>query len=94
MPPGYEVPGGQMSGQELIPLEDLAAGTCGVVRQLGGGKDFAARLAAMGLAVGTQVEVLQNRRHGPLLALARGTRIALGRGEALKIMVEALDDGC
>jgi ferrous iron transport protein A len=90
---GHEVNGEQMSGQELISLEDVATGKRGVVCQLGGGTDFAARLAAMGLAVGTPVEVLQNRGHGPILVLVRGTRIALGRGEALKIMVEALDDG-
>ena len=90
---GHEVDGEQMSGQELISLLDVAAGKCGVMRRLGGGKDFAARLAAMGLAVGTQVEVLQNRGPGPILVLVRGTRIALGRGEALKIIVEALDDG-
>lgn len=88
---GHEMDGGQTSGQGLIPLEEVAAGKRGVVRQLGGGPDFAARLAAMGPAVGAPVEVLQNRGHGP--ALVRGTRIALGRGEALKITVEAQDDG-
>jgi ferrous iron transport protein A len=42
----------------------------------------------MGLSVGSRLKVLQNRGHGPLLVLVRDTRIALGRGEALKIMVE------
>lgn len=77
-----------MSEKKLIPLERLAASARGVVRQLGGGRDFARRLAGLGMALGTEVQVLQNRGRGPMLVLVRGTRIALGRGEALKIMVE------
>jgi ferrous iron transport protein A len=41
----------------------------------------------MGISVGCQIEVLQNPAHGPLLVLVRDTRIALGRGEASKILV-------
>lgn len=77
-----------MSDQKLISLERLGAGAHGVVRQLGGGRDFARRLAGLGVALGTDVQVLQNRGRGPMLVLVRGTRIALGRGEALKIIVE------
>ena len=82
-----------MSEQQLIPLQDLPAGARGLVRQLGGGKDFATRLSAMGLSLGTEVEVLQNPGHGPMLVRVRGARIALGRGEALKVMVEASGHG-
>jgi ferrous iron transport protein A len=79
-----------MANREYLPLERLQPGGHGIVRELEGGKAFASRLAAMGLAVGAQIEVLENRRHGPLLVLVRDTRIALGRSEALKIVVEEL----
>jgi len=70
-------------------LVQLSAGSRAVVRQLRGGKDFGSRLAAMGLSVGSNLEVLQNSRHdSPVLILVRDTRIALGHGEALKILVE------
>jgi ferrous iron transport protein A len=59
-----------------------------VVRALDGGLAFAGRLAAMGIVTDTPLEVLQNRGEGPLLVLARDTRIALGRGEAARILVE------
>ena len=72
----------------VISLEKLGQGSCAVVRELGGGRAFSSRLASMGLSVGSRLKVLQNRGHGPLLVLVRDTRIALGRGEALKIMVE------
>ena len=52
---------------------------------------FASRLAAFGLSLGSEVEVLQNRGHGPVLIRVRDTRIALGRGEAKKILAEALE---
>jgi Fe2+ transport system protein FeoA len=37
--------------------------------------------------------VLQNPSRGPLLVLVRGTRIALGRGEAAKILVNEVEQG-
>ena len=49
---------------------------------------LAGRLAGMGLTVGSRVEVLQNRGHGPVLGRVRETRIGLGRGEAAKVLVE------
>jgi len=72
-----------------VPLTDLPGGAHAAVRALRGGRELASRLIAMGLAVGTPIEVLQNRGRGPLLVLVRDTRIALGRGEAAKVMVEA-----
>ena len=40
------------------------------------------------VAVGAPLVVLQNPGHGPMLVNVRDTRIALGRGEAMKILVE------
>jgi ferrous iron transport protein A len=81
-----------MSKTAQTPLDQLPAGSHAEVRQLGGGKEFANRLASMGLSVGSRLQVLQNRGHGPLLVLVRDTRIALGRGEAMKILTEGLAD--
>lgn len=81
-----------MTAPVLITLGQLAAGRQAVVRKLCGGADFAGRLAAMGLAPGTRVEMLQNIGQGPLLVRAHDTRVALGRGEVLKILVEESDD--
>jgi ferrous iron transport protein A len=82
-----------MDQPRVVSLDRLGPGAHGVLRHLGGGKDFASRLAALGLSLGTEVEVLQNPGHGPMLVRMRGTRIALGRGEALKIRVEELTHG-
>lgn len=76
---------------EMKSLDQFKNGQCGVVHTLGAGKEFASRLSAMGLAIGSPLKVIQNRGRGPLLILVRDTRIALGRGEAVKIMVVAQD---
>lgn len=45
------------------------------------------QIATMGLRPGKCVEMLANRGHGPLVVLLDETRIALGRGMAMKIYV-------
>jgi ferrous iron transport protein A len=72
----------------LVPLDRLPRGAAAVVRQLQGGDELAQRLAALGLTVGAPFVVLQNTGRGPLLVIARETRIALGRGEATRVLVE------
>ncbi len=81
-----------MTGPQLVPLDTIPSGTSVVVRKLESGRELATRLAALGLSIGSQVKVLQNRAHGPLLVLVRDTRVALGRGQALKILVEEIGD--
>jgi len=74
----------------MKPLSDLEVGERGVVCQLRGGKDAAGRLAALGFTPGVEITVVRNESHGPILVIARGARMALGRGEAGKILVERL----
>ena len=69
-------------------LVDLSTGASGVVTRLRGGKDFAARVIALGLTIGAEVTVLQNYGRGPVIVTVRGARVALGRGEAQKIQVD------
>jgi ferrous iron transport protein A len=76
-----------MAGYPTIPLAEAPAGQRFLVQQLRGGKDFVSRMTALGFTEGTEVQVIQNYGHGPLIALVRGTRVALGRGEAMKVLV-------
>ena len=69
-------------------LSDFPAGSGGVVCNLDGGKEFTARIAAMGLAPGAQVTVVQNYGNGPVIVAVCNTRVALGRREAAKILLE------
>jgi ferrous iron transport protein A len=45
------------------------------------------RLATLGFIPGQRVDMVQNFGVGPLIVSVQNTRIALGRGEARKILV-------
>jgi ferrous iron transport protein A len=68
-------------------LSDLAPGEVGVVHKLTGGWGFMSRLATLGFTPGAKLTMVQNFGRGPLIVSIRGTRIALGRGEAAKVVV-------
>ena len=76
--------------QNLKLLNDLPAGTCGIVRQLDGGKEFIGRVAALGFTPETEVEIVQNLGHGAIIVAVRGTQVALGYGEAAKVQVQVM----
>jgi ferrous iron transport protein A len=73
-------------------LSALPTGQVGVVRQLAGGRGFMSRLAALGFTPGAEVTMVQNFGRGPLIVLVRDTRVALGRGEAAKVLVEKVSE--
>ena len=77
-----------MRSAPILPLVDLPAGASAVVRSRAGGPEFVGRVSAMGIAPGATVDVLRNPRRGPLPVRVRDTRLALGRGEAAKVLVE------
>ena len=79
---------------EVLPssLDEVPAGKRTLVRALRGGKEFVNRMAALGFTVGAEVQVVQNFGRGPLITLVRGVRVALGRGEALKVLTEEIKD--
>jgi len=82
------------------PLTTLKAGETGIIVSItpnpggrgwghGGGHGFVKRLMDMGLTPGTQVEISKTAPfHGPVEVIVRGSRLALGRGMAERILVE------
>lgn len=76
--------------QGLKAVSDLPAGGRGVVRLLHGGTEFTHRMVTLGFTPGVEVTVVQNYGRGPIQVSVRDTHVALGRGEALKVMVEVL----
>jgi ferrous iron transport protein A len=65
----------------------MRTGEQGVVVELAAGRGLMSRMASLGFTPGATVTVLQNYGRGPLIALVRDARIALGRGEAGRIHV-------
>jgi ferrous iron transport protein A len=48
------------------------------------------RLAELGFTPNTTIKILKSFGSGPLLLEVKGSRIALGRGIAMKVLVEVL----
>jgi DtxR family Mn-dependent transcriptional regulator len=76
-----------------VPLTTLKKGESGRVAFINGGHGkggrFEKRLMDMGLTPGTTVTVVKSAPfHGPLEVIVRGSRLALGRGMAERIIVE------
>ena len=70
-----------------MQLVELEPGKKAIIRRLDGGRAILSRLAALGFTPGAVVTVIRNSDHGPLLVSLRGSRVALGRGEAAHIFV-------
>ncbi len=71
--------------QEFVRLADLGPGRSAVVVDVAGGRGAAGRLLALGLVPGRRVQVLKNDGQGPVILAAGATRLAVGRGLALKV---------
>lgn len=69
-----------------MPLAMASEGERVRIFTLRGGKGLEMRLTALGLNVGSEIEVL-NYQSGHLVVLRGETRLALGAGMAQKIMV-------
>jgi ferrous iron transport protein A len=77
-------------------LGAVRKGEAARIRKMQGGHGFLSRLASLGFTPGTHLRVVQNYGHGPIIVSVRDTRVALGRGEAEKILIERVaagDDG-
>jgi len=69
-------------------LAEVPSGGRSIVKRLQGGSSFVSSFVAMGFTVGHLVKVVHNSGKGPLITQVGNTRIALGRGEALKVVVK------
>ena len=82
-----ETPSMPIADNGTVPLSALGVGEQGIVVELAARHGLLSRMASLGFTPGVTVTVLQNFGRGPLIALVRGARIALGRGEAARIRV-------
>ena len=67
-------------------LSDIPVGQKVCLVSVKGGRDITRRLLALGLSKGNEVEVLQHRGRGVVVA-KNGNRVALGEGVAQMLVV-------
>jgi ferrous iron transport protein A len=63
------------------------------IRTMCGGNHFLSRLASLGFTPGARLRVVQNFGNGPIIVSIRDTRVALGRGEATRVLVDRVAGG-
>ena len=73
-----------------LPLASIPPGQRVRITGYRGGRMLRARLLAMGLNLGQEVDILQNNR-GLIIVGVNGGRVALGRGISQKILTEPLE---
>ncbi|MEW6067338.1 MAG: FeoA domain-containing protein [Nitrospirota bacterium] len=78
--------------RELNPLLAIREGQEGIIHSITGGRGLISRLAAMGIAPGIKIKVVRNSG-GPLLIATNGAKVAIGRGQASKIIIISLSQG-
>ena len=72
----------------MLPLVMISAGEDVQLVNVVGGRVLRKRLADLGLNPGMNLRVVQVGPQGPMILAVKGSRIALGRGMAQKVMVE------
>jgi len=71
-----------------MPLAMAGMGHHLRVVKINAGHGLCERLSSMGLVPGAILEVLSNGFRGPMIVAVKGSRVMLGRGMALKVLVE------
>ena len=74
------------------PLAMLPQGINVKVVKIVGGKGITRKLVEMGFTPGENVKILHSDFSGPILVSVKGSRVALGRGVAMKIIVDGLGE--
>ena len=70
-----------------LPLALVPPGTEGKIVEIRGGRGLVKRLSDLGFTQGTKVRVVHTHNPGPVLVEVKDSRIALGRGVSMKIIV-------
>jgi len=84
-------PSGKRDGRPAVPLTTLHPGNVSRVVFVRGGRSVVKRLCDLGLTPGTPVSLLRSApMNGPVEVRSRGCNLALGRGIADKIYVDAI----
>jgi ferrous iron transport protein B len=76
--------------KEPVSLVALRENETGIIHAVSGGQALTSRLAGMGIVPNAKIRVLRSRG-GPIIVEVADTRIALGEGEAARILVYGLE---
>lgn len=73
--------------KSAISLLSLKTGMTGTIVKIAGGRGACKRLNELGLTPGTKIEMVNNVRNGPVMIKVKGSKLAIGRGLARKVLL-------
>lgn len=76
----------------LMSLGTLKPDETATLAALSGGRTFTSRCLALGFTPGAEVRMERNSGRGPVVVVVRGVRLALGRGESMRLTVRSRRD--
>lgn len=79
---------------EKVSLDQMRSGSWVIIQSIDGDKKFVRRAAGRGFTPEAALLVVQNFGIGPLIVFLCDTQVALGRGEAKKIIVRRRQHEC
>ena len=71
----------------LMLLTDSPVNVPLIVASIDAGREAQARLTSMGILPGEKLILLRRDLHGPIVLEVKGTRVAIGRGLGMKVLV-------
>lgn len=72
----------------FTPLAMLSEGDEGKVKEIRGGRGLIRRLSELGFIGGERIRIIHSQSSGPILVEIKDSRIAIGRGVAMKIIID------
>jgi len=72
-------------------LSDLKSGERQVIKSINAGIRLFNRLASMGICEGTEFNLIKNNVGGPVIIEINGSKFAIGRSMAEKILIGKID---
>ena len=82
-----------MTDKTEIPLSVVPTGRTVRLSSIDAGCGLKSKLAAMGMVGNVELFVVSNSSPGPFVVNVKGTKIAIGRGMANKVMVSCEQTG-
>ena len=78
-------------GTDSMTLSRAEVGKIYMLVSFDGGQHLREKIYSMGLNSGARLKVITNSGRGPVGLEVRQTRLGIGRGMAMKILVKAVD---
>jgi ferrous iron transport protein A len=71
----------------------MMANTTGIIRQLGEGSHFRAKMHSLNFRIGKKIKIIgRSILNSPVVVEVDNTRVAIGTGMAQKVFLEVIDE--